>query len=158
MKDSPSPKKMLVNAAKPSLLRVLISIFYDLWLIAAIWLLGAILDTGIRSALDLSAGEGNYFLLQAWFVLSPLLFYGWFWTHGGQTLGMRAWRVRVVNAQGESIGWEQALKRYFSALFSWLALGLGFAWILFDRENCSWHDRLSGSYLVVTEKRKKDRT
>jgi len=147
--------EILPNAAKPGLLRVLAAIFYDAWLIAAIWLLGATLDMFARQALTGSASEGSHLLLQAYFLLSPLLFFGWFWTHGGQTLGMRAWRMRVVDAQGEPINARQAVQRYVLALLSWGMLGLGFVWILFDRDGCSWHDRLSRTYLVMTEKRSK---
>jgi uncharacterized RDD family membrane protein YckC len=155
MENLPKTANSLENAAKPGLLRIFASIFYDIWLIAAIWLLGTTLDTFIRQAAQLPAGEGNFMLLQVWFVLSPLLFYGWFWTHGGQTLGMRAWRIKVVDGNGGPIDWKRSVIRYFAALLSWLPAGLGFIWILFDRDNCSWHDRLSGSYLVMTEKRRK---
>ena len=144
----------LKNAAKPGLLRILAAMFYDLWLLAALWMLGTTVDTFIRHALTGSGSGGNYLLLWAWWALSPLLFFAWFWTHGGQTLGMRSWRIRVVDGQGEPIGWGQAVKRYIAAFFSWLVLGLGFVWVLFDRDACSWHDRLSGTYLVMTEKRK----
>ena len=142
--------KLVQTAVRPGLLRVLAAIFYDLWLIAALWFLGAIVDTLLRQA-----PGGNYLLLWTWWALSPLLFFGWFWTHGGQTLGMRSWRIRVVDSEGEAVGWGQALRRYLAALVSWGAAGLGFVWILFDRDGCSWHDRLSGTYLVMTEKRGK---
>ena len=145
----------LENALKPGFLRVLAAIFYDLWLIAALWMLGVTLDTLLRHALFGAAGGENYLLLWAWWIISPLLFFGWFWTHGGQTLGMRSWRIRVVDNQGEAIGWHQAVKRYVMAFLSWVVLGLGFVWILFDRDGHSWHDRLSGTYLVLTEKRNK---
>ena len=142
--------KLVQTAVKPGLLRVLAAIFYDLWLLAALWFLGAIVDTLVRQT-----PGGNYLPLWTWWALSPLLFFGWFWTHGGQTLGMRSWRIRVVDSEGEAIGWGQAARRYLAALVSWGAAGLGFLWILFDRDGCSWHDRLSGTYLVMTEKRKK---
>jgi len=142
--------KLVQTAVKPGLLRVLAAIFYDLWLIAALWFLGVIIDTLLRQE-----PGGNYLLLWTWWALSPLLFFGWFWTHGGQTLGMRSWRIRVVNSEGEAVGWGQALRRYLGAILSWGAAGLGFVWILLDHDSCSWHDRLSGTYLVLTEKRQK---
>jgi len=155
MSHHQQPVTPLAQAARPGPLRVFAAIFYDIWLIAAIWLLGTMVDTFIRQALSLPAGEGNFLLLQIWFLISPLFFFAWFWTHGGQTLGMRAWRIRVVDENGESIDWPRSVKRYFAAFLSWAPLGMGFLWILFDRDSNSWHDRLSGSYLVMTEKRKK---
>ena len=144
----------LQNAARPSLLRVLAAIFYDLWLIAAIWMLGVIVDTFVRSALTGSASEGSHLLLWAWWAISPFLFYLWFWTHGGQTLGMRAWRIRLVDAAGEPVNAKAALRRSLFALLSWAPAGLGFVWILFDAQRNSWHDRLSDTYLVLTAKNK----
>ena len=152
-----SANNTLDNAAKPGLLRVIAAMFYDLWLVLAIWLLGATADTFIRDGLGLPSGEGgNYLLLQLFALLSPLLFFGWFWTHGGQTLGMRSWRIRVVDLNGEPIGWGLAVRRYLAALLSWAMAGAGFLWMLFDTDGCSLHDRLSGTRLVMVEKRKKD--
>jgi len=145
----------LLQANKPGFLRVLAAIFYDLWLVAALWLLGTTVYTFIRHALGDNAGGDNHLLLQVWLAASPLLFFGWFWTHGGQTLGMRAWRIRVVAGDGGTLTWRAATRRYFAALLSWALLGLGFVWIIFDRNGCSWHDRLSRTYLVMTEKRGK---
>lgn len=145
----------LQNAKRPGLLRILAAIFYDAWLIAAVWLIGTTVDTFARQWLTGDTSAGNHLLLQAWLLLSPLLFLGWFWTHGGQTLGMRSWRLRLVNPSGEAIDWTTAVKRYLAAILSWAACGLGFVWVLIDRDKSSWHDRLSDSYLVMTEKRGK---
>lgn len=148
----------LQKAAKPGLPRILAAIFYDLWLVAALWMLGATLDTMIRHAITGSANTGNHLLLQAWFLLSPFAFFGWFWTHGGQTLGMRSWRIRVVDMQGREISWGQAFKRFLAALVSWGIMGLGYLWILFDRDGLSWHDRVSGTCLVLTRKQNKPKS
>tara|TARA_Y100001935_G_C17280802_1_gene497354 strand:- start:801 stop:1274 length:474 start_codon:yes stop_codon:yes gene_type:complete len=143
------------NAVRPGLIRVLAAIFYDLWLVAAIWLIGTTLDTGRRKIFDLSFGEGNYYILQAWFILSPIIFFSWFWTHGGQTIGMRAWRIRILSEGGKQITWKMAFFRCISGVLSWIFFGLGFLWIIVDKNNRSWHDYLSKTILVVTTKRKK---
>ncbi len=75
-------------------------------------------------------------------------FFCGFWTHGGQTLGMRAWRIRVVSVDGGPIGWGRALTRLFAALVGGAALGLGFWWSLFDARRRCWHDRLSRTVLI----------
>ena len=133
------------------LVRRLAAMFYDSWLLAGIWLLGATADTFIRAGLDVE--PGRYVLpLQIFFVLAPLGFYLWFWTHGGQSLGMRAWRLRVVTAQGNKLRYRDALVRYLAACLSLAALGLGFVWQLWDRDRLTWHDRLSRTRLVRVEK------
>lgn len=76
------------------------------------------------------------------------VFFGWSWTHGGQTLGMRAWRIRVVTAEGGPITWNRAVLRFVSALVSLSLLGLGYLWILFDSRKRGWHDLASGTWVV----------
>jgi uncharacterized RDD family membrane protein YckC len=73
------------------------------------------------------------------------------WARGGQTIGMRAWRTRVVSTDGRDLPWPRALLRFALALVSMLALGLGFAWCLFDRRRRSWHDIIARSELVRLE-------
>lgn len=81
-------------------------------------------------------------------------FFAWFWIHGGQTLGMRAWRLRLVAVDGSAITWAQTIRRFAGATLSLVALGLGYLWVLFDPDRRSWHDRLSGTVLVGVPKRR----
>jgi uncharacterized RDD family membrane protein YckC len=85
----------------------------------------------------------------AWFTISLLMvvfvFFAWSWTHGGQTLGMRSWRMRVVRADGAPVGWTDALRRY---AVSWLVLLpalFGLWWALVDRQGMTLQDRWSGT-------------
>jgi uncharacterized RDD family membrane protein YckC len=80
----------------------------------------------------------------------PALFFCWFWTHGGQTLGMVAWRIRLVALDGERLSWRCAFVRYCAALLSLLPAGLGFFWALWDTDSATWHDRLSRTRMVRT--------
>ena len=57
---------------------------------------------------------------QTYLLLVCFFFYGGFWTHGGQTLGMRAWRLRLQRRDGRGIGWWQALLRFLIGTL-WLA-------------------------------------
>jgi uncharacterized RDD family membrane protein YckC len=91
--------------------------------------------------------------LRGYLLLVGFVFFGWFWSHGGQTLGMRAWRIRVVITAGDEPGWRQAGIRYAVALGSWAALGGGFLWSLLDRDRRCWHDILSGTRLVLVPRR-----
>ena len=137
----------LDNAAIPSLWRRLAAIFYDVWLVAALWLVGATIDTFIGAG-----SEGSHLGLQIYAILAPLVFFGWFWTHGGQTLGMRAWRLKLLSNDGSSVTLGQSLIRYLGAMLSMFAGGLGYLWILFDRRGFAWHDRLSNTRLVIVRK------
>lgn len=71
-----------------------------------------------------------------------------FWSHGGQTLAMKTWRIRLRTRRGTPVRPLQALLRY---LLCWPSLGLGgigIAWALIDRDRQFLHDRLAGTRLV----------
>jgi uncharacterized RDD family membrane protein YckC len=76
----------------------------------------------------------------AYFVIS--------WSRGGQTIGMRAWRLRVVGADGNSMSWPRSVLRFVVAMLSIAALGIGFLWCLVDRRRRGWHD-LAARCVVV---------
>lgn len=136
------------NAAVPGLWRRLAAIFYDSWLVLGLWFVGAAADYLLQSALG--TGDAPYRLpLQLYLLACPFVFFGYFWTHGGQTLGMRAWRLKLLDTAGRKVGWRQSLIRVAAAYLSALALGLGYLWILVDPAGMSWHDRLSGTRLVM---------
>lgn len=66
---------------------------------------------------------------QVWLFLVLGLYFAWFWSHGGQTLAMKTWRIRLVAANGRPPGFWHAAGRY---LLSWLWFlpGLALAWAL----------------------------
>ena len=76
-------------------------------------------------------------------------YFGWCWTRSGQTLGMRAWRMRVCTRDGARLGWRRSLARFAAALVSVGAAGAGLVWVVFDRERMSLHDRLSGTVVEM---------
>lgn len=73
------------------------------------------------------------------------------WRHGGMTVGMRAWRVRIVSQEGESISWSACLLRFLTGLLSVAALGLGVFWALLDKKSRGWHDIASRTFLVYSD-------
>tara|TARA_B100000686_G_C16395195_1_gene764455 strand:- start:300 stop:725 length:426 start_codon:yes stop_codon:yes gene_type:complete len=92
---------------------------------------------------DQIAGET---LLALWvkriYLLSVcFIYFGGFWVNDGQTLGMKAWRIRVIQLSGHTIGWGHALKRFTGLCISSVTLGLGFFWMPADSKYSNW-DRL----------------
>ncbi len=81
-------------------------------------------------------------------------FFIWFWTHGGQTLGMRSWQLRVERQCGQSLSYRDALVRFLVGIVSIAAAGLGLLWILIDPDKLAWHDRAAGTRVVVLPKQK----
>ena len=97
-------------------------------------------------------------LIQLYLLTASLLFFGWFWVHGGQTLGMRAWRLKVVQLDGSGLDWRLSAIRFFTAMLSWLVFGLGFLWVMFDKDKKAWHDHLSRTVLISLAKPKSKTT
>jgi uncharacterized RDD family membrane protein YckC len=87
-------------------------------------------------------------LLSTLLVFTLFGFFAKFWTHNGQTLGMQVWGIRVQNKDGSAISLWQALLRFVIAIGSWLALGLGFFWSLWDKQKRTWHDIYSETQVV----------
>jgi uncharacterized RDD family membrane protein YckC len=153
MPDNNSPEQW----ASPSLWRRLAAIVYDTALVAGVLLMAMAL---VVVPMDLVFGAENFdasslrsnpFYL-AYLFCVMLGFHILFWTRGGQTLGMKSWRLKVLRDDGQPLNLKDALIRYFAAILSWAALGLGFLWILFDKEGLAWHDRISKTRLVILKK------
>lgn len=87
--------------------------------------------------------------LYSLYLLSVVLgFYGWFWHTSGQTLGMRAWRLRVQNTDGSRLRISQALIRAASAL-----LGLGNFWVwLNPGTKLALQDKIADCEVVILTK------
>lgn len=119
-------------------------VVYDALLLVAVLFFATAVVLPLNSGQAFSADQ-TFFSL--YLLAVSYIFYAWFWTHGGQTLGMRAWKITLVNLDGPSVSWRQATLRFFAALLSWACLGLGFLWGLVDKNRLCWHDYLSRSYL-----------
>jgi uncharacterized RDD family membrane protein YckC len=141
----------LPTAVSPPLLRLRVfAALYDLLPLLGLWFVAAALALLIAgNALDLHSLEYKLIvqtlvlaLTAAYFVLS--------WTYGGQTIGMRAWRLRVASADGSRLSVIRALLRFVVALVSLAALGAGFWWALFDPHKRTWHDMAARTSLLRT--------
>lgn len=125
----------------------LAAMVYDFFLIAALWFLIAGLVVIINGGEAPPLWISRYLLFPA-LIAATLGFNIWFWTHGGQSLGMRAWRIKVVDQAGETITFHDGLKRSFFAVFSLAFFGAGYFWILIDKQKSSWHDRWSNTCVL----------
>jgi uncharacterized RDD family membrane protein YckC len=85
-------------------------------------------------------------------LLESFAFFAYFWIFRGQTLGMLAWRLSIVTGSGYQMTFTQALLRYFGALLSFAAFGLGYLWIVIDAQKRGWPDLISDSRVLFTPK------
>ncbi len=130
-------------------MRRLAAAVYDALLLGGVLMLTSLFFVMARDGEAIPPGSLAY---QLALLLILTLFFVGFWTRGGQTLGMQAWRLRVQTPAGDLLGWPQALLRFAAAWVAWLPFGLGLLWLIFDREHLAWHDRLSNSRVVLLPK------
>lgn len=131
------------------LLRRLGALLYDSLLLFGVLFFATLILLVLRRGAALTPGDPWYFF---YLIAVSYLFCGWFWTRGGQTLGMRAWRIRVQQRDGTALTWGIALMRYLLAWLALLPLGAGYFWMLIDREGLAWHDRGSRTVVVCTDR------
>jgi len=101
----------------------------------------------LRQLSDAGALDGDP-LLSTLLLFSLFGFFAKFWTHNGQTLGMQVWGLRIQNPDGTAIDLWQALLRFLIAIVSLLCFGLGYLWMLWDRQGRTWQDIYSSSRVV----------
>jgi uncharacterized RDD family membrane protein YckC len=77
------------------------------------------------------------------------IYFIWYWRHGGQTLAMQTWKLKLVGADGNPASLGQLCLRYFLSWPSLLFYGAGLLWVLLDRDRQFLHDRLAGTRIVI---------
>ncbi len=140
----------MTNEHYVSPLRHFAAICYDMMLLVSVLFVFTLVILPLASNTAIESGNlaYNFYLL----ILS-YLYFCWQWINGGQTLGMKSWRIEVINRDGQSLNLQQASARFFAAILSWLVFGLGFIWRFIDRDKLTWHDKLSATRLVLRNKK-----
>lgn len=136
----------MAAAPAPRLRRRLTSLLYEGLVVFSILLTGFLLPQIVFSGFGMQfAGP----LL--WLHVVALLgaYFLWCWLHGGQTLPMKTWKLRIVDNSGMPLRPAQALLRYLLAWPSVLLLGIGLWWALVDSERQFLHDRIAGSRIIA---------
>ena len=132
------------------LLRRFGAMLYDALLVVALLILASIPFVAVRGGQIVEPDDNLFY--QLCMLLVIYLFFVGFWARKGRTLGMQSWGMQLETDGGQKVNMTTASLRFVAAIVSWLPLGLGFAWQLWDRDGLSWHDRLSRTRLVYYPK------
>jgi uncharacterized RDD family membrane protein YckC len=92
------------------------------------------------------------FWFTLWLLAVCFAYLGGCWRYGGMTMGMRAWRLKLVSAEDQVISWPRCLLRFLVGLVSLGAFGLGILWALLDSRNRGWHDLAARTLLIKSVK------
>ena len=147
---------------RAGLLRRLAALLYDMFLVGGIWvtcgfillmlygLVGdntsEVVDGAIQTSPVLS------FIQLVMMVTTVTAFYLWFWRRTGQTLGMIAWRIRVINTDNQPVTLRQGLIRFYLAWPAFWLAGLGYLWMYIDKQGDAIHEKLSDTKTVLLPK------
>jgi uncharacterized RDD family membrane protein YckC len=161
--DAPQP-----GLRAPGLARRLACLVYEGVLLFGVVMAGGYLYSVLTQQRHALQGQTG---LQAFLFALLAVYFVWFWSHGGQTVAMKTWHIRVVDRFGSPVTAARALARY---VLSWVwfvpalatvhllglraglpvsaALGIGvlgyaaLAWLRPDRQY--WHDAACGTRLI----------
>lgn len=134
----------------------LLAALYDAFPLLAIWFATAALVLLARGGEPVTPGSVGSLLELGLMLLAGFGYFGLSWRRGGQTLGMRAWKLRLVATRGGAPTWSALALRYAIAGLSLAAFGLGFLWSLVDPERRTWHDLASGTRLLRLPPKSRD--
>ncbi|MBK1727116.1 hypothetical protein CKO13_08805 [Halorhodospira neutriphila] len=123
----------------------LAALFYDSLLVGALLIIASFAYLPLAGGDAVAPGDWLYRL---YLLALAYLFLVGFWARDGRTLGLLAWRLRIVDARGRPPGLARASARFALALLSWLPAGAGYLWSLLDGERRTLHDRWAGTWLV----------
>lgn len=156
-----------------SVLKRLYALIYDGLLLVAIDMVVIMLPASFLITFKQIDSQSSTYLvtISMAILLLHFLFYGWFWIHGGQTLGMRSWRLRLTTVEGTPISWSIALKRFLLGLPAWALLLMallnlftverelnaalmlfGLLWWVMDNRAGLWREKLSHTRVIQLQK------
>lgn len=128
------------------LLRRVAAMLYDTLLVGALLFLATIPFIAARGGEPVERGENLYY--QVTLVVVVYGFFVGFWSRSGRTLGMQSWHLQLQTRDGQVPSFGRATVRFLASIISWIPLGLGFLWQLWDPEQLTWHDRISATRIV----------
>jgi uncharacterized RDD family membrane protein YckC len=143
--SAPAAASAGVMPATPGTLRRLAAMAYELLLLVGVLFASTCLFLIVTQSLD---EQWRRPLLQITEFIVCGIYFIWLWRHGGQTLAMKTWRVRLVSVNGGAVSMRSALARY---MLAWILIplgGIGIWWALVDPDRQFLYDRLAGTRLV----------
>ena len=163
MNNSTINNSNTIEYSTPSLLRRFAAMVYDTLLIMAISILYGAMMTGINVAIKGTPETGERV---TWGIFGVVVFIGWiftiglffcyFWHKSGQTLGMKTWRMKVVNSTNLNCpAYAQCVIRFLCAPFSLFLLGAGYWWMYTNAERQTLHDKISKTRTLLLTKESK---
>ncbi len=124
---------------KATRIKLFVACVYELLLLIALWMLCTWIFVSVFGE---ATGGYKRYVLQLFLWLCTGAYFVWCWCKSGQTLATQTWKIKLVNAQNNTLSLKQALIRYALASACLLTCGLGYFWAVLDKNGLFLHDRL----------------
>ena len=111
---------------------------YDLFLLLGVWFAVGSIAVWINGGIIEIKWIGPILVF-----LSTWAFYGYFWSHGGKTLGMAVWKFEIYSLDNKKITFSQISIRYLFNILTFLLLGIPLVYMNISKKNLSISDRIS---------------
>ena len=111
---------------------------YALFLLFGVWFAVGSLAVWINGGIIETKWIGPFLVF-----MSTWIFYGYFWTHGGKTLGMAVWKFEIYSIDENKINFQKVSIRFFSNIITILLGGIPLVFMYFSKNNLSLSDYLS---------------
>ena len=131
-------------------LKRVLALVYDSLLIGAIVLVLSLLLVFVNGGYPES---GSFVSFIQFFILvfAGPIFYSYFWSvNKGQTTGMQAWKIKLVTTDETELNINKTMLRCLISTISFACFGMGYLWILYDKDNLSWSDILTKTKIIRT--------
>lgn len=122
------------------------SMFYEALLMLGVLSVGFMLPHLVLGMAYQTVLPGPFLVLHVFAVMG--IYFIWYWLHGGQTLAMQTWGLKIVRQDGAMPTAGQVFLRYLLSWPSLLFYGAGLMWAIFDRDRQFLHDRLAGTRII----------
>ncbi|PJK08906.1 hypothetical protein CO614_10560 [Lysobacteraceae bacterium NML120232] len=126
----------------------LLALLYDFFPVLGIWFVVVVAALALNGGEAIQSNTLAGFLELVALIAATGLYATGSWRRGEQTIGMKPFRLYVVNPEGQTAALGKLWLRYFCGMLSLLCAGLGFWWAWFDRDGLTWHDRLSDTRMI----------
>lgn len=137
-----------IDSKRVGLLKRLSCMFYDGILLIAVLFFASIL---VAVPLNITQQHPFYPLYGVYVYSVGFVFFAWCWIHGGQTLGLKTWRLKLVMFDGSAVTWKAAFIRYLASIVCWLTAGTGFLWCYTNKERLAWNDLWSKTRIIRSD-------
>ncbi len=133
-----------MNKKNPTLIRLYGSLIYELFALVPIWMIMGFIFIFFFDGIF---GVYQRLIFQIYLWLASGIYLTYCWTRSGQTLAMRAWKLKITSRNGR-LNSKLAWRRYVFATIGALLGGFSFIWALINKKHLYLHDQILKNYFI----------